>query len=110
MLTLTLFTSIILGVLTVLVCLRKSRPKRHWSNQTIGERTLLSIVLAGIFQFLFLLPGWSVAAYIVGYSGNTTTLLREVVFGLVTLATNTIIYFPLFYLPLRWFSNRYKLR
>ncbi len=101
MLTFFLFSLVMLGVLVSFACFRQSNLERHWSNLTTRERLLLSIALAGVFQFLFLLPGWIVAAYIVGYSdGVGETQSEKVVFGMVTLMANTVIYFPLFYLLL----------
>ncbi len=108
MLSFILFALAILGVLTAFAHSRKSLQKRLSSNLTGGERVLLSIAFAGIFQFLFLMPGWIVAVSILGYSGSTVTPLMNVIFGLVMLTANTVIYFPLFYLLITWFSRRHK--
>jgi hypothetical protein len=109
MLTFFLFSLVILGVLVAFACSRQSNLERHWSNLTTRERLLLSIALAGVFQFLFLLPGWIIAACLVGYSdGIGETQLEKVVFGMITLIANTVIYFPLFYLLLGWLSSRHR--
>jgi hypothetical protein len=109
MLTLFLFSIVILGVLIAFARSRQSNLEKHWSDLTARERLLLSIALAGVFQFLFLLPGWIIAACIVGYSdGVGETQLENVVFGMITLIANTVIYFPLFYLLLGWLSSRFR--
>ena len=108
MLYLFLFVLVMLGVLAGFTFLRKSHPKRHWSNQTNGERALLSVLFAGIFQFLFLLPGWLIAVSILGYYGGRETQLENLLFALVTLTSNTVIYFPFFYLLLGWLFSRQR--
>ena len=104
-----LFALLILGVLVAFAHLRKSHQKRHWSKQTVSERILLSTAFAGIFQFLFLLPGWIIAISIFGYSdGVGETPLEKMLFGIVTLIANTVIYLPLFYLLIKWLSNYHR--
>ena len=74
------------------------------------EKILLSIVLAGIFQFAFMLPGWAVAVTIFGYNGGIgDTVLSNFLFGIVTFAANTLIYTPFIYLLLKclfWFYRK----
>lgn len=103
MLTLILFSLVILAVLVAFTRSRRTNLERHWSDLTVRERVLLSIAMAAVFQFLFLLPGWIVAACIVGYrDGAGVTWLEELVFGTITLTANTVIYAPFFYLLLVW--------
>ena len=103
-----LFALLILGVIALLIRSRNLYPKRHWNNQTNSERLLLSIVFAGFFQFLFLMPGWIVAVYIIGKGVFAETVVGNLVFGLLMLIANTIIYLPFFYLLIGWLSSWHR--
>lgn len=110
MLALLLLVLLILGVITVFVRSRLINPKRHWANQTIGERFLLSLAFAGIIQFLYvtILPGWFVSVSIFGKGRFTETIIGNLVVGIVAITVNLVIYFPFFYLLLDWLSHRQK--
>lgn len=104
-----LFVAIVVfGALAWFFQSRQATPDRHWANQTALEKLLLAVPLASVFQFLFFLPGWAVAATIVGYKDTKATAFDEFLFGIVALAANALIYTPVFFLLLSllfWISK-----
>jgi hypothetical protein len=90
-----LFISMIL----VFVKSCRSVEKFQWSNLTLKQHISLSLAFASLIQFLFisLFPGWIVATYIVGYNDIYTTPLESIFFTVITLLSNTLIYYFIFY-------------
>jgi hypothetical protein len=89
---------------------RQTHGKRHWTDQTSSERLMLSLTLAAAIQFLFvtMIPGWIVAAIIVGKGRFAETRLGNEVWGIVMMIANTAFYLPIFYILLGWLHNRHR--
>lgn len=105
-----LLITIILTALTIFIRLRQPNIERQWTNQTFGERISLSIMLAATIQFLFftMLPGWIVAAYLIGKGEFAETTSGNAIWGTVMVIVNTLFYLPIFYLSLKALSNMHK--
>lgn len=103
-----LFSLIVFGVAAQYARSRKFGAERHWTNQTAGEKILLSVVLASVIQFAFFLPGWAVGVSIVGYKDARATALDEFLFGIVALTANTLVYAPVVYLVLSYVFKFYQ--
>ena len=107
---------IYLGVLAVLVIVmivifeKSLQPgekfRRH--NQTLKQRIILSIAFAAMIQFLFItmIPGWLVAAFIIGKGTFSETSLGNEIWGIVMMVINTTFYFFIFYSLLGWIGSR----
>ncbi|HYG10928.1 MAG TPA: hypothetical protein VD835_13350 [Pyrinomonadaceae bacterium] len=106
---------VLLAVLTVVmfamfVKFRQSRGKRCWTELNSSERLTLSVALAAAIQFLFftMIPGWIVAAIVIGKGRFAETRLGNEVWGIVMMLANTVFYLAIFYLLLGWLHNWHK--
>lgn len=89
---------------------RRLHTGRHWLNQTFSERLAFSVGLSAAVQFLHftMMPGWIVAAYLIGKGSFGETILGNAVWGIVMVTANTLFYLPLFYLLLKFSNYSYK--
>jgi hypothetical protein len=76
--------------------------KRHWADMVAAEKLYLSLGIGTSIQLLFvtMIPGWLVAATLIGKGAFADSRLGSEVWGVVMVATNTIIYGGLTHLML----------
>jgi fumarate reductase subunit C len=72
----------------------------RWSKLTFKQRFFLASASALLIQFFILtmLPGFLIAMYAVGYNERRTTTLETVIFPVVMLLSNILIYYFIFYI------------
>lgn len=91
---------------------RRSSEQFSWSRLTSGQRAALSLAFVPLIQLFIIpiLPGWLIATAIVGYRDIHITPLESVVFGVIMILSNTLVYYFIFYFVIGWLSRLWAIR
>jgi len=95
--------SLFLAMIWLLYLIADAPEARHWLSDSGHRRLYLSLAggLLAQVPLVTMLPGWIVAASIVGKSEHV-----EIAFEIVAVITNTVFYAPIIYVLLGWLSDR----
>ena len=103
---------LILGLLFISMILlflnyRRSIEQFRCSNMTIRQRLTLSLACASLIQLFLIpaIPGWVIAVSIIGYKDIHITPLESVIFAVIMMLANTVIYYFVFYFAITWLSR-----